>query len=106
METGRISKKEMQRARDWAKDESWVRKKEYEKDAEYLACVQDILDHPVFQSMEQFIQHGSTTCKAHCIQVSYMSYKICRNRGWDFVSAARAGLLHDLFLYDWPFQKM
>ena len=101
METGRISKKEMQRARDWAKDESWVRKKEYEKDAEYLACVQDILDHPVFQSMEQFIQHGSTTCKAHCIQVSYMSYKIGRNRGWDFVSAARAGLLHDLFLYDW-----
>lgn len=101
MKSGKISKEELQRARDWVEDESWVRKKEYEKDLEYLACVQDILDHPVFQSMEQFIQHGHTTCKAHCIQVSYMTYKICHSRGWDYASAARAGLLHDLFLYDW-----
>lgn len=101
MKTCRISKEELHKAREWAKDETWVEKKEYERDEEYLACVQDILDHPVFQSMEQFIQHGSTTCKAHCIQVSYMTYKICKSRGWDYVSAARAGLLHDLFLYDW-----
>ncbi|MEY8338803.1 HD domain-containing protein [Lachnospiraceae bacterium 62-35] len=73
----------------------------YGKDEEYLACVRDILEHPVFQSMDHFIQHGHTTCKTHCIQVSYLSYKICRKHGWDFVAAARAGLLHDLFLYDW-----
>ena len=27
--------------------------------------------------------------------------EICRSRGWDCRCAARAGLLHDLFLYDW-----
>lgn len=30
-----------------------------------------------------------------------MSYRICRSRNWDYVAVARAGLLHDLFLYDW-----
>lgn len=70
-------------------------------DKEYLDCVQDILDSAVFQSTDQFIQHGTTTCMEHCIQVSYLSYCICRKKGLDYKRAARAGLLHDLFLYDW-----
>lgn len=77
--------------------------KEYEKDQEYLECVKDILDNPIFQSMDDFIQHGDTTCKDHCIQVSYLSYCICKKRGWDYRQAARGALLHDLFLYDWHF---
>ena len=94
-------RKELESAKVWAQDETWVKKKKYQQDPEYLACVEDILEHPGFQSMEQYIQHGSTTCKAHCIQVSYMSYCICRKRNWDYRAVARAGLLHDLFLYDW-----
>ena len=43
---------------------------DYTGDQEYMECVRDILEHPVFQSMDQYIQHGTTTCKAHCIQVS------------------------------------
>ena len=97
----KLTREELHEARAWAQDESWVKRKKYENDPEYLACVQDILDNPVFQSMDQFIQHGQTTCKTHCIQVSYMSYRICRSRNWDYVAVARAGLLHDLFLYDW-----
>lgn len=83
------------------KDETWAGEKRYDEDETYMECVRDILEHPVFQSMDQFMQHGDTTCKAHCIQVSYRSYCICRRRGWDYAEAARAGLLHDLFLYDW-----
>lgn len=101
MKRYQLSKEEARIAREWAADESWVEQKAYEKDLEYLECVGDILAHPVFQSMDNYIQHGNTTCKTHCIQVSYMSFKICRARGWDYRSAARAGLLHDLFLYDW-----
>ena len=71
------------------------------KDQEYLECVRDILDHPVFQSMDEYIQHGNTTCKEHCMRVSYVSYRLCRRFGGNWRSAARAGLLHDLFLYDW-----
>ena len=70
-------------------------------DQAYLDCVRDILEHPVFQSMDEYIQHGNTTCKEHCMRVSYLSYRICVRFGLDGVSAARAGLLHDLFLYDW-----
>lgn len=73
----------------------------YLTDPEYLECVADILSHPVFQSMDQYIQHGTTTCKIHCIQVSYMAYRLCRRLGGNWRSAARGGLLHDLFLYDW-----
>ncbi|MCC8087201.1 MAG: HD family phosphohydrolase, partial [Clostridium sp.] len=74
---------------------------EYTSDQEYMECVKDILEHPVFQSMDQYIQHGTTTCKTHCIQVSYLGYKFCKRFGGNWRSAARAGLLHDLFLYDW-----
>lgn len=70
-------------------------------DAEYMDCVRDILEHPVFRSMDAYIQHGTTTCREHCIQVSYLAYKLCRRFGGNWRSAARAGLLHDLFLYDW-----
>ena len=70
---------------------------EYINDPEYMECVSDILSHPVFQSMDQYIQHGTTTCKCHCIQVSYLAYKWCKRFGGNWRSAARAGLLHDLF---------
>ena len=72
-----------------------------EMDSEYMACTEDIRKHPVFESMDQYIQHGTTTCRDHCIRVSYLGYKICRAIGGNWRSAARAGLLHDLFLYDW-----
>ena len=32
MENYRIPREELQKAREWARDESWVRKKEYERD--------------------------------------------------------------------------
>ena len=54
---------------------------EYLMDPGYMECVADILDHPVFQSMDQYIQHGTTTCKCHCIQVSYLAYKLCKDLG-------------------------
>lgn len=96
-----LSKDEKKQVIEWIEDTAWVGREEYEKDEEYLSFVSDILENEVFCSMDQFIQHGNTTTKTHCIQVSYMSFKICKRLGWDAKSAARAGLLHDLFLYDW-----
>lgn len=96
-----LSPKERAILIEWASDGEWVESEEYQRDLDYFHCVKDILAHPVFQSMEEYIQHGGTTCRAHCIQVSYMAYQMCRAWGLDYKSAARAGLLHDLFLYDW-----
>lgn len=51
--------------------------------------------------MSSFIQHGKITCLEHSLYVSYCSYLICRRLGFNYRSAARGGLLHDFFLYDW-----
>lgn len=96
-----ISRGKKQEAVQWAEDTDWVKSKQYEDDLEYMECVRDILDNPIFQSMDYYMQHGDTTCKDHCIKVSYMSYCLCRKFGLEYAEAARAGLLHDLFLYDW-----
>ena len=93
------------KVRHWIQDEAWIEKKEYEKDEKYYRCVKDILDNPSFQMMSQFIQHGTTSTQAHCIQVSYLSYRIAKKLDLDFYTAARGGLLHDLFLYDWHTHK-
>lgn len=82
-------------------DMEWLEGKNCIKDRKYMNCVYDIMDNPNFQKMNEFIQHGTTTTLEHCISVSYVSYKICRVLNLDYVSAARGGLLHDLFLYDW-----
>lgn len=96
-----LSPEERRQVKLWMEDEGWASRQRYMQDSEYLCLVQDILEHPVFCSMERYYQHGTTTCMEHCIRVSYLSYRICRRLGWDCSAAARAALLHDLFLYDW-----
>lgn len=75
------------------------------RDEEYLALVADILENPEVRSMEGYTQHGTTSCLRHSINVSYLSYLYCRDHGLDAKAAARGGLLHDLFLYDWHFYR-
>jgi uncharacterized protein len=89
----------------WEKDLDWVYTEAFYTDKEYIRCIADIFKNPVFQSMEKFTQHGSTSCRSHCIQVSYLSYNLAKMFGLDYVACARAGLLHDLFLYDWHQHK-
>lgn len=70
-------------------------------DKEYLECVKDILESDGFRQMDNYIQHGDTTTLKHCVAVSYVTYRICRKYHLDYRTGARAGLLHDMFLYDW-----
>jgi len=68
---------------------------------EYVQIISEIFNNPTVRKMDNFRQHYDSTCLEHCLEVSYISYKICKKLGLDYVSTARAGLLHDLFLYDW-----
>lgn len=70
-------------------------------DEEYIAAVEELLANEEVRSMEQYTQHGGTSCLRHSINVSYLAYRYCKQQGWNAVAAARGGLLHDLFLYDW-----
>lgn len=76
---------------------------ELPEDEEYLTLVRDILENESVQSMRNYIQHGQTSCLDHSLHVSYLTYRYCKDHDLDYRAAARAGLLHDLFLYDWHF---
>ena len=82
-------------------EEKWLDGKECLNDKRYMECVYDIMNNEKFKEMNNYIQHGTTTTLEHCISVSYISYKICKYYNFDYISAARGGLLHDLFLYNW-----
>ena len=71
------------------------------KDA-YLACVADLMEDTGVQSMRLLPQHAKgVSCYHHSVLVSYTSFLLCRLFGLDFRAAARGGLLHDLYLYNW-----
>ncbi|MBA1334250.1 MAG: HD family hydrolase [Firmicutes bacterium] len=72
---------------------------------EYVDCIRDLIDHEMVWSMKNYIQHRDIDCLEHSLYVSYNSYLICRRMGLDYRSAARGGLLHDFFLYDWHVTK-
>lgn len=66
----------------------------------YYACVCDIIDCDQLDRLKNITHHISTTRFQHCLNVSYYSYIVCRKFKMNARSAARAGLLHDLFYYD------
>ena len=74
-------------------------------DQEYLDCISDLINHDKVRLMKNYIQHGNINCLEHSLYVSYSSYLVCRQLGLDYRSAARGGLLHDFFLYDWHGEK-
>jgi len=68
--------------------------------AAFLECVGALLDTGEVSSMKRWRHHFSITCYQHSLFVSYVAFRLARYFGWDYRAAARAGLLHDLYLYD------
>ena len=68
---------------------------------EFYDCIRDVAEHPVVLRMKLYPHHGNSNCYQHCMHVAYYNYQWCRFFKLDARSAARAGMLHDLFLYDW-----
>ena len=72
---------------------------------EFYKLVEDLITNDTIQQMKLYRQHYDTSTYKHCFNVSFISYKICKKLKLDYKSAARAGMLHDLFLYDWRNSK-
>lgn len=68
---------------------------------EFYSYIKDLVHHPYVLKMKNFPHHCETNCYQHCLNVAYFNYRICKFFHLDAKSAARAGMLHDLFLYDW-----
>lgn len=79
-----------------------MKKKQNEKlKWEFYECIADLAAHSLVMQMKKYPQHGNTNCYQHCLHVAYYNYRICALMGLRAKEAARAGMLHDLFLYDW-----
>lgn len=69
---------------------------------EFSACIEDIINDAAVQSMDNIKHHvHSVSCLDHCVFVAYISFVLCKKLKLDYTAAARAGLLHDLYLCDW-----
>ena len=70
-------------------------------DKEFINVIDDMINNKTVQEMKKYRQHYETSCFDHCLEASYFCYKICKKLHLDYISCARAAMVHDLFLYDW-----
>ena len=68
---------------------------------EFNNIIKDIENNETVQMMKDFNHHCDVTCYEHCKHVAFANYILCKKLKLDYISAARAGMLHDLFLYNW-----
>ncbi|HEY4399034.1 MAG TPA: HD domain-containing protein [Lactobacillaceae bacterium] len=79
--------------------------KNWRDDALYQQLIADLLPAPAVQMLGSITQHHFTTRLEHSLRVSYWSYRVAKLMRLDVRAIARAGLLHDLFYYDWRTTK-
>lgn len=68
---------------------------------EFYECIADIYDTDEIQGLARYEQHLEIDRLQHIVSVAYISFLVSRRLGFDRVVAARGGILHDLFYYDW-----
>jgi len=71
-----------------------------DKAVAYMDCVAGVIDSKEVGMLGDYVHHHFTTRLQHSINVSYYSFMLCKFFGWDYRSAARAGLMHDLYFFD------
>lgn len=74
--------------------------KKFIEDTDFYTIIKDIIKSDEIQNLKNFRHHIKTTRFQHSLNVAYYNYKICKFFGWDYISAARGGLLHDLYFYE------
>ena len=67
---------------------------------EFYLHIAPLLENEQVQALENYIQHNCYSRLNHSLDVAYYSFFIAKLLRWDAGSAARGGLLHDLYLYD------
>ena len=75
--------------------------KEIVKDEKFLEIVAPILGSLEFKKRKEWLHHENCSLYEHCLVVSYLSYRICKKRNWNYRDAAIGGLLHDFYKEPW-----
>jgi len=71
------------------------------KNRKYYEIVRKIIEDPEFQKRKNFKHHEDCSVYEHCIEVSYLAYRICKKLGLYSRDAAIGGLLHDFYYKPW-----
>lgn len=66
----------------------------------FQVCIGTLIVTDEVQSMKKIRHHPGVSCYEHSVFVAYTAFRLARRWGLDYRAAARAGLLHDLYLYD------
>ena len=67
---------------------------------EFCRTTEELLGSDAVRMMGRWKHHGHISTLDHSLFVAYCSYRAARALRLDETAAARAGLLHDLYLYD------
>lgn len=67
---------------------------------DFYTEVYDLLENEKVLELDKYIQHHNYSRLQHSINVAFISFCIASFLGWDSRATARAGLLHDFYLYD------
>lgn len=66
------------------------------QDEEYMNIISEYYSNSEVQKLKDIPHHDSNRLN-HSLKVSYYSYKLFKRLGFNYKSAAKAGILHDLF---------
>ena len=70
-----------------------------------VTYIEDLFDNDQFKNLTALLSISYFKITAQVLMCHTISYRIAKVIGCDCRAAARAGLLHDLFWYDWRNKK-
>ena len=68
---------------------------------EFDEIIKDITENSNVSALKDHIQHINSSRYAHCREVAFYTFLICKKLNLDYISAARGAMLHDFYFYDW-----
>lgn len=71
---------------------------------EFLQIVDKIISNRKFLKLKDEKHHHNSNRYKHMLDVSYKTYKYCKKKNLDYISATRAAVMHD-FYFDTDFEK-
>lgn len=66
----------------------------------FIETIADLLETDSVRELKNIQHHMTISCYEHSVFVAYLSYCSAYKLGLDCAAAARAGLLHDLYLHE------
>jgi uncharacterized protein len=69
--------------------------------SDFMEYAKDILESDMFRELDNCEHHVDISRQQHSVNVAYIAFGAARVLGLDEMSTLRAGLLHDLFFYNY-----